>query len=655
MRSIFSILVVSLFYISIFAQQDTLSVSSTLVTTSFEHVSIHVNIEGDDNRNAYMELSYKLTSESTYRPGAECMRAYPSMVVDGASLNRNFFAGSIMFLSPGESYDIRIDITDPDGVVWTDDIQVITKEENSYANLSAYYAVPGDGGGSGTIDDPFLGLQAAADNVTEGSLILAQDGIYAPFEITISGAENLPIVFQSESLHGAVIDGAGTDRGAITIGVFDAQTHFISIDGFQIKDAEWGVDAQNTADIVVKNNKFSDVEFGYVNRREGGLEENQYIHNNEFLGRTFWPQSGIPSGRAIDLRGNNNVVSYNFVSNFGDGVSLDGPPYGSSYGIDIHHNDFINIVDDFIEVDGMISNARIYRNRGINGRAAVSVAPVFGGPCYVFRNEFYNVDISTFKMNRSPAGLYLVHNTSLKYQNATSSPAGWQETIVKNNILCGTRYCFEEYGLVDGSTDDWNYNAYFSTRDPAEEPWFKWDDERYDNIEELQSETAIEAIGIAIDMNEFINASVPTSYETAFGPEDFNVQLAIGAGSINTGVVLPNINDPFVIDGLPDRGAFEYGMEVPKYGPDFSVVSFQKEWVSVDFKISPNPAQNQIEIHSDYTFAEIRIFNLEGKLVLKTTKQQIVNLKDLKPAVYYLAIYNSSANQVGIKKLVILH
>jgi len=654
MRSIFSILVVSLFYISIYAQQDTLSVSNTLVTTSYEHVSIHVNIEGDDNRNSYMELSYKLASESTYKPGAECMRAYPTMIVDGAILNRNYLAGSVMFLSPGESYDIKYEITDPDGLVWSAEIPVTMKQEMSYSNLSVYYAIPGNGGGTGTMDDPFLGLQTAADNVPIGSLIRAQDGIYAPFEITTSGIENLPIVFKSETLHGATIDGAGTDRGAVTIGVFDAQTHFITIDGFQIKGAEWGIDAQNTTNIVVKNNKLSDVSFGYVNRRDGGLEEHQFIHNNEFLGRTFWPQSGIPSERAIDLRGNNNVVSYNSVSNFGDGVSLDGLPYGNSYGIDIHHNDFRNIVDDFIEVDGTISNSRIYRNRGINGRAAVSVAPVFGGPCYVFRNEFYNVDISTFKMNRSPAGLYLVHNTSAKYLNAMTSPAGWQETIVKNNILCGTRYCFEEYGLIEGSTDDWNYNAYFSTRDPEAEPWFKWDNERYDDIVELQTETAIEAFGIAVDMNEFVDASVPTSYESAFSSEDFNFQLVNDAASINTGVYLPNINDPFVIDGLPDRGAFEFGMELPKYGADFSVVSFRNELTNIDFKINPNPAQTQIEIDTDYTFSEVRIFDLEGKIVLNTMKQKILSVEHLKPAVYYLAIYNSNGNQVGIKKLVVI-
>ncbi len=653
MKVSFSTIVVSLFLYSLSAQENIVSVISLNTTVSYEHISIHANVEGDDNLNASMQLSYKLASESVYKDGAECMRAHPSMEVDGSALNRNFFAGSVMFLQPGEKYDIKVEIHEPDGVNFLGEIELTTKALKSYDNLIEYYAVPGSGGGTGTAADPFLGLQEAADNISAGSKVIVADGIYSPFEIMQSGAEDLPIIFQAETLHGATVDGAGTDRGAITIGAFDTETGYIHIDGFQIKGAEWGIDAQNTSNIIIKNNKLSDVNYGYVNRREQGVESNQYITNNEFIGRTFWPQSGIPSGRAIDLRGNNHVVSYNSISNFGDGVSLDGPPYGSCYGIDIHHNDLINIIDDFIEVDGMVSNARIYRNRGVNGRAGVSIAPVYGGPCYIFRNEFYNVEISTFKMNRSPAGLYIVHNTGVKSQNAMSSPAGWQETILRNNILCGTRYCFEEFGLVDGSNDDWNYNAYFSTRDAAVDPWFKWNDNRYHTIEELQAGEAIEADGIAIDMNEFNNASVPTVYESGFSSADFDLQLVSNASSRNTGVSLPNINDPFVSDGSPDRGAFEYGEELPKYGPDFSVINSTELISSMDFLLIPNPVSNFIEIQTDHYFSESRIYTIDGILVNSFDEQKFLQFQELNSGLYYLVLYDANGRRIGVNKFVV--
>ena len=44
------------------------------------------------------------------------------------------------------------------------------------------------------------------------------------------------------------------------------------------------------------------------------------------------------------------------------------------------------------------------------------------------------------------AGLVVLHNTRAKLGNGTSSPAGWQNTLLRNNVLIGTRYVFEEYG-----------------------------------------------------------------------------------------------------------------------------------------------------------------------------------------------------------------
>jgi len=49
--------------------------------------------------------------------------------------------------------------------------------------------------------------------------------------------------------------------------------------------------------------------------------------------------------------------------------------------------------------------------------------------------------------------------------------------------------------------------------------------------------------------------------------EDFDFRLVAGAPQIDAGAVLPNINDPFVPDGMPDIGALEYGQPKPAYGP----------------------------------------------------------------------------------------
>ena len=88
-------------------------------------------------------------------------------------------------------------------------------------------------------------------------------------------------------------------------------------------------------------------------------------------------------------------------------------------------------MDDLIEIDGAISITRVYKNRGYNGRMGVSVAPVFGGPSYIFRNEFYNLESSAIKMNRKPAGLIIVNNSIASYNRGLTSDSGWQIRSLK--------------------------------------------------------------------------------------------------------------------------------------------------------------------------------------------------------------------------------
>ena len=58
----------------------------------------------------------------------------------------------------------------------------------------------------------------------------------------------------------------------------------------------------------------------------------------------------------------------------------------------------------------------------------------------------------------------------------------------------------EEFGLVAGSEDDWDYNGYNSLRSgTAGGPWFKWDDIRYNNIAALTTNGITEAHTIGAD------------------------------------------------------------------------------------------------------------------------------------------------------------
>lgn len=564
--------------ISFFLQIDVqasnaITSSSVLYNPTFEHISVHLTIVGDDNLNSTTTIQYRLQNTTTWKPAAPTMRAHPLQKVDGANLGLNFHAGSVLFLNPNTTYEIQTTLTDPDGGSST---IINTVKTNSRptppSNPQTIYVVPGNGGGTGTPANPYQGIQTAANNAAPGQIIELATGNYTPFVLDEDGTPNAPIVIKSAELHGAVINGGGTNAGIIQIGNFSDSTQHIILDGLKVINGHRGIDAQNTQYLTVKNCDVYNVDYGFVNRRENGWEHDQYIHNNRFVGKTFWPQAGvIPSERGVDIRGNRNVISYNTITDFGDGVSTDGKAYKTAYALDIHNNDINRIVDDLIEVDGMISNARVYQNRCFNGRAGVSLAPVYGGPAYVFRNELVNIENSGFKMNRAPSGLFLVNNTIVKSDNGLSSTAGWQNTVVKNNAVFASRYCIEEYGLVAGSTDDWDYNGYRSTRPGTlSGPWFKWNNTRYINVFDLQLSSNIEANGRTIATNDVGNLSIPTTYVNEITTTQVDLFPSNNSMMIDGGIPISNINDPFVMDGTPDIGALEAGMPLPDYGHDFS-------------------------------------------------------------------------------------
>jgi uncharacterized repeat protein (TIGR01451 family) len=64
-----------------------------------------------------------------------------------------------------------------------------------------------------------------------------------------------------------------------------------------------------------------------------------------------------------------------------------------------------------------------------------------------------------------------------------------------------------------------------------------------------------------------MNATLPAAWSVAVEPGSRDLRLVSSVPEINAGAALPNLDDPFVTDGQPDMGAFEYGQPLPQYGP----------------------------------------------------------------------------------------
>ncbi len=85
----------------------------TLLSLGFEW-----QIDGDDNRNASVAVSYRKKGEQTWKEGLPLLRIGNERLNENAIqfVTPNMLAGSIFDLEPGTEYECRFVLSDPDGV-----------------------------------------------------------------------------------------------------------------------------------------------------------------------------------------------------------------------------------------------------------------------------------------------------------------------------------------------------------------------------------------------------------------------------------------------------------------------------------------------------------------------------------------------------------
>jgi hypothetical protein len=88
---------------------------TTLICAGFEW-----SIQGDDNRNSSVEVSYRKKGSAEWKKGLPLLRLKGERVVHKAVeidfTAPNMFSGSIFDLEPGATYECRFILKDPDGV-----------------------------------------------------------------------------------------------------------------------------------------------------------------------------------------------------------------------------------------------------------------------------------------------------------------------------------------------------------------------------------------------------------------------------------------------------------------------------------------------------------------------------------------------------------
>jgi hypothetical protein len=601
----------------------------TLICLGFEW-----EISGDRNRNAAVAVTYRrsrtdLESQDAWKPALPLLRIGGEQIFRAPYTVPDRFAGSILDLDPDTEYEVRLTMTDPDGVngqaVQTARVRTRAepkaatggrvlhvyppgwrgaKEEPNYTGLMAAYA------GAGTGDWNVVYQR----KVDAGDIILVHAGLYkgdrknyvdplsttfdGAYLLTAKGSPDRPIVIRAAGDGEVIFDGDGAFR---LFDVMGADYHIF--EGLTIRNTEvafWaGVkDVAGAKGLAVRNCRIENVGVGVTTQFAGSRDF--YIADNVFLGRDDrnrvlgWANPGaygahpIDSYYAVKVYGSGHVIAHNAVAFFHDGISVcthgvpEEPQALKAVAIDIYNNDIHVTGDDFIEADGGVHNIRVMRNRGVNAaHTGLSAQPIFGGPAYYIRNVVYNTPVALKFIN--PAGVIVYHNTIVA-ENRTANRVS--NAHFQNNLFLGTD---APVGIssLGGPTaySTYDYNGYRPNRGAefqytwlGPKPGVRVDYEiapnqarRFKTLAELAAATGQETHGIEVDYDIFedLRAPIPPDSSkpgTPYYAADLNFRLKPGSRAVDAGLRLPNVNDGFA-GKAPDLGAHEIGQAIPVYGP----------------------------------------------------------------------------------------
>ena len=140
----------------------------TLINLGFEWF-----IQGDDNRTAAVEVSYRKQGDGQWKSALPLLRLQGERITQGQQIDvisPNMFAGSILDLEPGTAYEARFTVSDPDGVAGekSKTVTVRTRPEPMPAAGGSVYHVYPPGFRGAKIEPSFEGLMCAYNYTCAG-------------------------------------------------------------------------------------------------------------------------------------------------------------------------------------------------------------------------------------------------------------------------------------------------------------------------------------------------------------------------------------------------------------------------------------------------------------------------------------------------------
>jgi len=356
----------------------------TLINLGFEWL-----IEGDDNRNAKVEVSYRKVGEKAWKTAMPLMRLGGERIYQSEGVfnvkTPNMFAGSILDLAENTEYEARFVLSDPDGGQAVRIVKAKTRAEPMPAEGGqVYHVYPRDWKGPkepGSFNDLMCAYNyycGGGDTVTggrprmkPGDTILVHTGTYryhpeyytgdrsinstTPVEGTYylfaNGTPDKPIVIKAACDGPVIFDGGGN------FNLFNVTAaNYNYFEGLTFRNTDIAIWAgtqfiAGSKGLTVKHSRFENVNLGIFTNYAGSSDF--YIADNVFIGRddpdrlsgwngALWKKVDDAAGikfpptldsyTAVRLYGGGHVVAYNYVANFHDGIDVEtyGDPDGNA-------------------------------------------------------------------------------------------------------------------------------------------------------------------------------------------------------------------------------------------------------------------------------------------------------------------------------------
>ena len=549
------------------AAMSVLTLAPRRLHATIEAIGVEWDVEGDHDHDAYGVIRYRRQGEERWRSSPPLMRIDYDFPAELKGATRpsdeprrwNMIAGSALFLEGGAIYDIDVLIADPDGGFAHHEATVSMRREPELSDSGrVMYVSPGQGGGQGTKEDPFLGIEAADGQAEPGDVFILSGGVYDYGRLRRGGERGNPVVWRSAEGEEPIVRGVGVSASHIWL--FDLR--------FERGGTEDAVEAktEGVEGLVVRRCQFS----GYrhaISAEEGASDwtimDNVIVGNND-------PKKNERTGEGVDLRyTSGHVVAYNTISRVADGVSY------PRRDCDIYGNDIFDTSDDGIEPDYALANVRIWGNRLRRSTAyMVTFQPQRSGPWYFLYNHIHSSGSGIFKFNGLVDRNVLIHNT-LIHESRSMSNRGIPLTSLwsRNNLFVtggGTVIEADRYRLSEEDAShippssfyqvDWrtslDYDGFAWDRDSESAP-LVWLDDTYPGVEEWAAAAGIETHGVGLSLAEDIG--LPLDRDV--------IELPEGSAAIDAGEVLPGFHSFREVRGAaPDLGAYERGAPVPHYG-----------------------------------------------------------------------------------------